>query len=782
MKKLLLLLLTLLSFAANAQTRLGLHTTSEELVIWRQRALGATATDYKVASDVSTNSPGDWTRIAANASSFNTSSTARTGDIPPIYTGTGCWPKGSTYEPSNDGNLIRDAAFYYLIKEDASYLANIKTQLLSIVRNPRFDYSDATLYCTSSTQAFGDGNPGFAISEWLTKLAFAYDYVNIGGGWSGPEIIEITAFFYKAGVFFSNSMNAYYGKRYVDRLGGNYTLTQYTIGADAGSPHQTMYLGSPATGFGTNGYSNRMMTIGRFVAVAGILTNESTLLDNGKRMFKEMMMFGIFPNGDIADLYRWKSPANAYEGPESGLNYSWSVVGAMGDIADVFARKGDSTLYAYSTESGAFGTASPGNPKTLLQVMLNMCKYRNGTHVRYGGTGVTYTYTNASTGVTTGPFATLIDGNEPHLAKGDMPGDVWLSLPNQYYKSAIVTNNYKRTASGTRAYASPATTRNTGPNPPWCGQAGIYPGSLFMFGQMEGVAYPYPSDKQNQTLTVSSPAAQVWGNPPFAFTATASSGLTPTIVVTGPGYYSSGYVTITGVGTINIVVTQAGNASYYPAPAVTRSVVVSKATPTINFPAIPTHNVSDPPIVVSPTSSAGLTVATVSNSGVLTASAPNTFTINSAGTGSITASTAATANYNAASVTRTFPIVNDPVTGVSDLLEGKSVDPGSTTVEVNDTTHYSLFQIVYELGGTYSPHRLVFATGTSQGLDIIKAFKVYYYISGAWVLKNTVAGNQLAVYDITFTPFAGASKLKITAEGYNIFAKMDIEGTHLYGE
>src|SRR5687768_5208910 len=58
---------------AIGQTRFGLHFTQEEIDIWKQRAASG---PYKGASDVSTNSPGDWTRIQSNATTFSNSPTA----------------------------------------------------------------------------------------------------------------------------------------------------------------------------------------------------------------------------------------------------------------------------------------------------------------------------------------------------------------------------------------------------------------------------------------------------------------------------------------------------------------------------------------------------------------------------------------------------------------------------------------------------------------------------------------------------------------------------------
>ena len=64
---------------AMAATRLGLHVTQEELNIWKQRAVSG---PYKTTGDVSPNSPGDWNRIAANASSLDQTQLPTSGTVP----------------------------------------------------------------------------------------------------------------------------------------------------------------------------------------------------------------------------------------------------------------------------------------------------------------------------------------------------------------------------------------------------------------------------------------------------------------------------------------------------------------------------------------------------------------------------------------------------------------------------------------------------------------------------------------------------------------------------
>ncbi len=774
MKKILLILLTIfcLNPPGQAQTRLGLHCTEAELTIWRARANGTTATNYRVAGDVQTNSPPDWTRILANANAFKLNTTvsgkpARDFDRFLPWAGTGCYPEnsdGTTAEGRAQAGLLKDAAFVYLVKQDATYLTAVKAEILAYVRNPLLNFSNRSRWCRM-------GDKGFKISEILNRILFAYDYVRIGGGFTSPEQTEIQAWAYQAALWLSDGVDEYYRQRFVNRLAGNYTLTSYSTVADAGNAHHTLYYGSPVTGFFTDGYNNRILTEVRFVAMVAVMNNDAALQIHAKRVYQDYMRFGVFPGGDLADMTRWKAPSG-YEGPETGLDYCMGVAQGLSDIADVFARKGDFSLYNYSTELGAFGTASPGQPKSLLQVIQNLQKYMNGTHVRY------------AYGSATSNSAYLINGIEPHLTQGKITFDTWFSMANRWYKNATIKSNYLRQASGTVAYPPVINLRFTGPNHPWGGQAAIYPGTLFMFGQLEDEESPYPTSHQNQTLTVSSPGGKVWGNAPFALTATASSSLTPTVVVTGYGTYSGGMITITGAGTITITVTQAGNGSYNPAPVVTRTVIVNKAQPLITFTptTLPDANISDPPITFTATSNVGLAVTMVSNNSRLQATGtPNIFSIQSVGLGSVTASTAATSNYLAATATKTFNIVSTPVGGITDLLVGKSVSYSKTIVVVNDTTKYCLYQAVTNLSGSYAPTRYVGAFG-NEPADAIPNVEVYFLVSGSWVKKVDVDNNRFLAIDTTITGVSGATQMKETAIGYNLELKRKPGGSFLFGQ
>src|SRR5207247_2066174 len=121
---------------------------------------------------------------------------------------------------------------------------------------------------------------------------------------------------------------------------------------------------------------------------------------------------------------------------------------------------------------------------------------------------------------------------------------------------------------------------------------------------------------------------------------------------------SPGTVHITGAGSCTITASQAGNATYNPAPDVPQSFSIAKANQTITFGAIANKTFGDPDFMVNPTASSGLPVS-LSASGNCTVTSPSPGTVHTTGAGSctITASQAGNANFNAATnVSQSFNI------------------------------------------------------------------------------------------------------------------------------
>ena len=87
-------------------------------------------------------------------------------------------------------------------------------------------------------------------------------------------------------------------------------------------------------------------------------------------------------------------------------------------------------------------------------------------------------------------------------------------------------------------------------------------------------------NQATQTITFPNPGAQTYAVAPITLTATATSGLPVSYTVTsGPATVSGSTLTITGVGTVTVQATQAGNTNYSAATPVSDTFTVSPGTP-----------------------------------------------------------------------------------------------------------------------------------------------------------------------------------------------------------
>jgi hypothetical protein len=95
----------------------------------------------------------------------------------------------------------------------------------------------------------------------------------------------------------------------------------------------------------------------------------------------------------------------------------------------------------------------------------------------------------------------------------------------------------------------------------------------------------------NQTITFQPvPSAVTFGVAPISLKATATSELPVTFnVASGPATVSGVILTITGAGTVVVAANQIGNAGYAPAPEVTQTIVVNKATLSLSLMSAPAN-------------------------------------------------------------------------------------------------------------------------------------------------------------------------------------------------
>jgi hypothetical protein len=173
-----------------------------------------------------------------------------------------------------------------------------------------------------------------------------------------------------------------------------------------------------------------------------------------------------------------------------------------------------------------------------------------------------------------------------------------------------------------------------------------------------------PPARVSQTFTVGKASQSIefavaehhYGEADFTISATATSGEPVSFKrQSGECTVSGSTVHITGTGTCTIVASQAGNADYEAAPAVSETFSIDAASQTITFPSIPDQSYGGEPVALEASASSGLPVS-------YTAAGPCSIsgaTVVTEGVGSceVTASQEGDSDYDAASsVTRTFSI------------------------------------------------------------------------------------------------------------------------------
>jgi hypothetical protein len=480
----------LVATPAAAQTRLGIHVTQEELNIWKQRAQSG---PYRVAGDVQTNSPGDWTRIINNANSFlNNPSNERWSGQP----AGSCWSYKSNppaLPNRNWGERMRDAAFAFLITGTTTYRDAVLNELLAQAATAGTTWADSTRWNTGTNCAYGDAW-SWQITMWLTKLLYAYDYIRPTISSSNRSTLD--TWFLNAAVLWDDNVRKIIETRFPNRDKDDYSTWGSGYPVCIAGPILT-HLG----GFGHcdfhEGWNNRSANHVRFFGLVGIMTNNSALKTRSKRWLKEWIRFANFADSTNSQFHRSISDRAA----GIGWNYTALMIGGMVTLADAFARIGDSELYNYSTSLGdPSGTLTPGGgPKSLLSVTKKFLDYVDGTVKRYATTN------------------SANDGNANYKIDSvdEVLGAAWISdsyvIPgNLFWLDSRVTAVYRRAASGAPAYPS---------NPSsfggcvYCGDWSTLPGVFFMFGQMEGKVNPYsgaeseapsPPTTSSSIVTVSS--------------------------------------------------------------------------------------------------------------------------------------------------------------------------------------------------------------------------------------------------------------------------------------
>jgi hypothetical protein len=438
---------------ALSETRLGLHVTQEELNVWKQRAARG---PYKAKTDVSANSPGDWSRIVSNANSFllNPSAERWSGQNTDA-----CAMQASRLRRV-DGVKIRDAAFYYLVVGDTKYRDAVKSELLAQAAIPGTDFRNRTRWCVG-------GNAHLDPANWIGRLLFAYDYIR--RDISSDERTRLDAWFLSAAIFLEGNVHLAAAKRWPNRKNDSYGTSPMPLGPARGN----IYYGAPIVYDWHLAWNNIFAVMTRTFGLIGIMLENDMLKSEAKRWFKESLRYIVwYKNTDNIATHGeymrccWTSISHF---PTLGFHYVSSSLLSMTMLADAFSRTGDNELYTYTTSEGY--NTTEGGPKSLKAIIQTHLQMMNHTIVRYG--------TSNASDVGNSNF--IID-NVYEPTGWHHVGDAWIvGLANRFYKDNSFNLVSRRTNSTITSYPSiPSSTGVDG----WMGDYGTFPGILFMFGNM----------------------------------------------------------------------------------------------------------------------------------------------------------------------------------------------------------------------------------------------------------------------------------------------------------
>ena len=168
-----------------------------------------------------------------------------------------------------------------------------------------------------------------------------------------------------------------------------------------------------------------------------------------------------------------------------------------------------------------------------------------------------------------------------------------------------------------------------------------------LFNPATPVDVSFNVTRANQSIAFAPVPNHPASDPPFALTATTSSGLPVYFsILSGPAIINTNTITLVGSGTVTAVAYQPGNSNYNAAATVQQSFNVSQIPQTITFGALSSQKVGDAPFPLNASANSGLLVS-FSVSGPATLSG-NIVTLTGSGNVTVTASQPGNNSYAAA--------------------------------------------------------------------------------------------------------------------------------------
>jgi alpha-tubulin suppressor-like RCC1 family protein len=373
-------------------------------------------------------------------------------------------------------------------------------------------------------------------------------------------------------------------------------------------------------------------------------------------------------------------------------NGIWGQCNVPGELSGVtaiaagsyhsLALKGDGTVVAWGCSSGSdFGQCSvPGGLSGVTAIAASVADSlalkSDGTVVAwgcgtaFGGSSGDFGQCNVPGGLS--GVTAIAAGNSDSLAlKNDGTVVAWgCGVPTVDWGQCSVPGGLSGVTAIAASDRHSLALKNDGTVVAWgCGTTSAGSGN---FGQCSvpsglchataiaaGTAQSLALAQFCQTINFGALAGKTFGDPDFAVSATASSGLPVSLAASGNCTLSGATVHLTGAGSCTLTASQAGSASYNPAPDVSQSLAIAKAGQTITFGPLANKIYGGADFGVGATASSGLAVLFAA-SGNCTATGA-TVHLTGAGSCTVSASQPGNANYNAApDASRSFSIAPAP--------------------------------------------------------------------------------------------------------------------------
>jgi len=271
----------------------------------------------------------------------------------------------------------------------------------------------------------------------------------------------------------------------------------------------------------------------------------------------------------------------------------------------------------------------------------------------------------------------------------------------------------------------------------------------------------------NQSINIKAITAAVYGDK-IEIEATATSGLPVKYkVIAGPAILKDNKLEVTGIGTVELEVTQEGNETYAAAPIVKQTFAVNKANQTITFAAIPGKTFGDAPFSLVGNATSGLVVSYRVVSGPATVSG-NNLTLTGAGTVTVEANQSGNSSYNMAPAVKQSFVVNKATSNISfNALVDKTTGNPSFELYANSTNTTTPITFTSSNPGVVSVSNATgkwVATILTAGTANITASQIgnTNYLAAADVVRTQVVKTAATILPVATVP----ASQKIEAEKY----------------